>query len=57
MTFITSDDFMVGYNLTITCNQGFQPMGNMSVVCSNDSTWTPALPDCVVGRTGISYIY
>ena len=53
MTVITRDDYNANYNLTITCNQGYQPVGITQVICSNDSTWIPALPNCVLGRTGM----
>ena len=53
MTVITRDDYNLGYNITITCNQGYQAVGITEVMCSNDSTWIPALPDCVLGRTGM----
>ena len=52
MTVITRDDYNSGYNLTISCNQGYQPVGITQVMCSNESTWIPALPNCVLGRTG-----
>ena len=49
MTVITRDDYKLGHNLTITCNQGYQPVGIRQVMCSNESTWIPALPNCVLG--------
>ena len=49
MTVITRDDYKLGHNLTITCNQGYQAVGITEVICSNDSTWIPALPNCVLG--------
>ena len=49
MTSITQDDYKVGHNLTITCNQGYSAEGFTSISCSNDSTWMPALPSCVPG--------
>ena len=56
MTYISRDDFDIGYNLTINCDQGFQPVGVTNIMCSNSSAWLPALPDCVLGRTG-TYSY
>ena len=52
MTHITRDDYKFGHNLTITCNQGYAAMGITEIMCSNNSTWIPALPDCVLGNTG-----
>jgi len=49
MTVITRDDYKLGHNLTITCNQGYQTMEVTNIMCSNDSTWIPALPNCVLG--------
>ena len=49
MTVITRDDYNLGYNITITCNQGYQAVGITEVMCSNESTWIPALPNCVLG--------
>ena len=49
MTVITRDDYKLGHNITITCNQGYQAVGITEVMCSNDSTWIPALPSCVLG--------
>ena len=52
MTSIIRDDYNIGYNLTISCDQGFQAVGITNIMCSNSSTWIPALPDCVIGKTG-----
>lgn len=52
MTHITRDDYKLGHNLTITCNQGYQAVGIQEIMCSNNSTWIPALPNCVLGNTG-----
>ena len=49
MTYITRDDYKLDHNLTITCNQGYQPVGFVDIMCSNDTTWVPALPNCVLG--------
>ena len=52
MTHITRDDYKFGYNLTITCNQGYQAVGITEIICSNNSAWIPTLPNCVLGRAG-----
>jgi len=49
MTAITRDDYKLGRNLTITCNQGYQTMEVTNIMCSNESSWIPALPNCVLG--------
>ena len=49
MTLITRDDYKFGHNLTISCNQGYSVEGFKNITCSNDSTWMPALPNCVSG--------
>ena len=56
MTVITRDDYKLGHNITITCNQGYQAVGITEVMCSNDSTWIPALPNCVLGIVCLLFI-
>ena len=50
MTHIKRHHYKTGHNLTITCNQGYQAVGITEIMCSNDSTWVPALPNCVPGN-------
>ena len=49
MTLIIRDDYKLNHNLTIICNQGYYPVGSTNITCSNDSSWIPALPDCLLG--------
>ncbi|XP_065905355.1 very low-density lipoprotein receptor-like isoform X2 [Dysidea avara] len=47
----TRPDYKEGHNLTILCNEGYEVDGVNNVICTNDSSWKPQLPNCAL--TGV----